>query len=66
LSVALKLSDMEILTATHASQVGGILVISAANFGLHLELSQLLGFLVALGFAFTIDQVIHVNVFGIT
>ena len=38
-------------------QGAGLLGLTAAFFGLHLEVSQLAGLLVGIGFVFTADQV---------
>lgn len=40
-----------------SSQGGGLLALTAAFFGLHWELSQLLTIMAALGFLITYDQV---------
>lgn len=44
-------------------QAGGLLGFTAAYFGLHLEVSQLAGLLVAIGFVFTADQVMLLHYF---
>ena len=40
-------------------QASGLLGLTAAFFGLHLEVSQLAGILVGISFVFTADQVLH-------